>query len=55
MKNNLHWISFGLEDGNVRWFCTDLTSKFKMENVFRLVVMRYLRTKKKYGFLIIIT
>lgn len=32
MKNNLHWISFGLEDGNVRWFYTDLTSKFKMEN-----------------------
>lgn len=32
MENNLHWISFGLEDGNVRWFCTNLTSKFKMEN-----------------------
>lgn len=27
----------------------------RMENIFLLVVMRYLRTKKKYGFLMIIT
>lgn len=32
MENNLHWISFGLEDGKVRWFYTDLTSKFNIEN-----------------------
>ena len=22
-KGNLHWITFYLEDGNTRWFCTD--------------------------------
>ena len=32
MESNLHWISFGLEDGNIRWFCTNPSAKFKMEN-----------------------
>lgn len=32
MYNNQHWISFGLDDGNTRWFYTDTFSRFKMEN-----------------------
>ena len=31
-KGNLHWITFYLEDGNTRWFCTDPVLKIKMEN-----------------------